>query len=114
MPCQLGTLCTGVLAQYGTARHGLINWCKQRKQAVNGLILIVSKTFVNASHRRAMAATWSDKETLKLVELWGNEEIQVLLEGCTRNKHVYNRIAQGWWKQDVLKTECCAETKSRC
>ena len=42
-----------------------------------------------------MAATWSDKETLKLVELWGNEEIQVLLEGCTRNKHVYNRIAQG-------------------
>ena len=25
----------------------------------------------------------------------GNEEIQVLLEGCTRNKHVYDRIAQG-------------------
>ena len=50
---------------------------------------------MNASHRRAMAATWSDEETLKLVELWGNEEIQVLLEGCTRNKHVYDRIAQG-------------------
>ena len=51
---------------------------------------------MNASHRRAMAATWSDEETLKRVELWGNEEIQVLLEGCTlrRNKHVYDRIAQ--------------------
>ena len=50
---------------------------------------------MNTSHRRAMAATWSDEETLKLVELWGNEEIQVLLEGCTRNQHVYDRIAQG-------------------
>ena len=40
-----------------------------------------------------MATTWSDEETFKLVELWG-KEIQVLLEGCTRNKHVYDRIAQ--------------------
>ena len=49
---------------------------------------------MNASHTRAMEATWSDEETLELVELWCNEKIQVLLEGCTRNKHVYDRIAQ--------------------
>ena len=41
-----------------------------------------------------MAVMWSDEEALKVVELWGNEEIQVLLEGCTRNKHVYDGIAQ--------------------
>ena len=40
-----------------------------------------------------MAATWSDGETFKLVELWGDEEIQALLEGCARNKHVYDKIA---------------------
>ena len=40
-----------------------------------------------------MAATWSDGETFKLVELWGDEEIQALLEGCARNKHLYDKIA---------------------
>ena len=58
---------------------------------------------MNASHRRAMAATSSDEETLKLVELWDNEEIQVLLEGCTRNKHVYDRIAQGMVEAQYAK-----------
>ena len=28
-----------------------------------------------------MATTWSDEETLKLIELWGDEEIRALLEG---------------------------------
>ena len=40
-----------------------------------------------------MATTWSDKETLKLIELWDDEEIQALLEGCSCNKHVYEKIA---------------------
>ena len=42
-----------------------------------------------------MAANWSDLETFKLVEIWGEEEIQALLEGCTRNRPVYNKIARG-------------------
>ena len=42
-----------------------------------------------------MASTWSDEETLKLIELWGDEQIQALLEGCTRNRHVYEKIAEG-------------------
>ena len=32
---------------------------------------------------------------LKLIELWGDEEIQALLEGCTRNRHVYEKVAEG-------------------
>ena len=27
-------------------------------------------------------ATWTDEETTKLIEIWGEEEIQVQLEGC--------------------------------
>ena len=29
------------------------------------------------------------------MEIWSEEEIQALLEGCTCNKHVYNKIARG-------------------
>ncbi len=41
-----------------------------------------------------MVAVWSDVEVFKLVEIWGEEEIQALLEGCTRNKQVYEKIAR--------------------
>ena len=41
-----------------------------------------------------MASMWSDEETLKLIELWEDEEIQALLEGCTRNRHIYEKIAE--------------------
>ena len=60
-----------------------------------------------------MAATWSDEETFKLVELWGEEEIQALLEGCTRNKHVYDKIARGMGKLGMKGPECNVETKLR-
>ena len=33
-------------------------------------------------------------EVFKLVEIWGEEEVQALLEGCTRNKKVYEKIAR--------------------
>ena len=43
----------------------------------------------------AMAASiWTDSETLKLIELWGDEAVQALLEGSTRNRHVYDRISR--------------------
>lgn len=34
-----------------------------------------------------MAAAWREEETVKLIELWGEDDIQEKLEGCTRNKH---------------------------
>ena len=38
--------------------------------------------------------TWSDKETLQLIEFWGDQSIQAMLEGCTRNIHVYDKLAR--------------------
>ena len=35
---------------------------------------------------------WSDDETFKLIELWGEDRIQAQLEGCKRNKEVYSAI----------------------
>ena len=38
-------------------------------------------------------ATWSDPETFKLIEIWGEDSIQAQLEGCRRNKEVYEKIS---------------------
>ena len=35
-----------------------------------------------------------DEEAVKLVSLWGEDEIQIQLEGCKRNRSIYNKIAQ--------------------
>ena len=42
----------------------------------------------------ANMAGWSDDETLKLIDIWGEDTIQAQLEGCKRNKMVYDRIAR--------------------
>ena len=41
-----------------------------------------------------MASAWSKSETLKLIEVWGEDNIQEQLEGCHRNREVYMRIAR--------------------
>ena len=37
--------------------------------------------------------TWTKEETLKLIELWSYEYIQVQLEGCKQNQQFYENIA---------------------
>lgn len=39
-------------------------------------------------------AAWTKQDTLKLIEIWGEENIQSQLEGCKRNKHVFEKISQ--------------------
>ena len=36
----------------------------------------------------------SDNQILKLIEIWGEEDIQEQLETAKRNKHVYDRMAE--------------------
>ena len=40
-----------------------------------------------------MAGNWKDEEVWKLVEIWGDDTIQAALEGCKRNKQVYERVS---------------------
>ena len=37
---------------------------------------------------------WSDKKTLTLIEIWGEDNVQVQLEGCKRNKKVFEDISK--------------------
>ena len=37
-------------------------------------------------------AAWKDDEALKFIELWSEDNIQAELEGCRRNREVYEKI----------------------
>ena len=38
-------------------------------------------------------AIWGDEETLKLIDIWGEDAIKSMLEGSKRNKDVFKKIA---------------------
>ena len=57
-----------------------------------------------------MAATWTNEETIKLLELWGEEETQAVLEGCARNKHIYEKIVRGMVEAGYERPEYNVET----
>ncbi|KAG7262812.1 hypothetical protein CRUP_021174, partial [Coryphaenoides rupestris] len=37
---------------------------------------------------------WSDEETLRLLEIWGQGSVQRGLQGCLKNRHIFTLIAQ--------------------
>lgn len=56
-------------------------------------LAVVDRSIVNALTTVHGMATWSDEEVFKLIDLWGEDSIQVQLETCKRNKWVYEKIA---------------------
>ena len=58
-----------------------------------------------------MSATWTDAETLKLIEQWGKQGIQEQLEGSKRNKHVYEKLSSALTKEGVIKSGEQCRTK---
>ena len=39
------------------------------------------------------SSNWTDAQVFKLIDAWGDEDIQEQLEGSKRNKHVYEKMA---------------------
>ena len=37
-------------------------------------------------------ANWTDKEPLKLIEIWSEDTVQTQLEGCRKNRAVFQKI----------------------
>lgn len=58
-----------------------------------------------------MASTWSEEETLKLIEVWGEGAIQAMLEGSKRNKGIFVRISQTMEASGYQKTGEQCNTK---
>ena len=42
----------------------------------------------------SVMAAWTDKETLKLIEVWSEDRIQEELEGCRKNRQVFEKIVE--------------------
>ncbi|KAF3705093.1 Zinc finger and SCAN domain-containing protein 29 Zinc finger protein 690 [Channa argus] len=54
---------------------------------------------------------WGDGETEALLNIWGSEEIQENLNGCTKNKHIFMQISQVMASQGFLRTPEQCQTR---
>ena len=59
------------------------------------------------------SASWTDEETCKLIEIWGDGSIQVMLEGCKRNRDIFNKIAREMEAAGYHKTSEQCNSKIR-
>ncbi|XP_023362106.1 1-aminocyclopropane-1-carboxylate synthase-like protein 1 [Sarcophilus harrisii] len=53
-------------------------------------------------------SNWSDPEVMELLQLWADKSVQLELESCLRNQHVFNRIAE------VLRDKGIHRTGDQC
>lgn len=60
-----------------------------------------------------MAVSWTRNEVLKLIEIWGDGDIQAQLEGCKRNQDVYDLIAAELCEAALSVLISNVETRSR-
>lgn len=47
---------------------------------------------------------WSDRETQALLEIWGEDHIQLTLRGCLKNRHVFEYISRSMTAQGFVRT----------
>ena len=57
-----------------------------------------------------MVGNWKDDEILSLINIWGDDVVQAQLEGCKRNKSVYENIGKAMKESGYETTaEQCRE-----
>ena len=112
-----------VLGQPGLARNGTIKKCSLNRTEPCRTVLArfgpgcpasVNETALEPCTREECAcvrtsavfariqsymATWTDDETTKLLEVWGDDDIQRQLQGCKRNLGIYMRSFPAKWQQ---------------
>lgn len=49
-------------------------------------------------------SNWSHPEVAELLQLWADESVQIELESCLRNQHVFNRIAEILHRRGIFRT----------
>ena len=77
---------------------------------ITNIIIIINRTIVFVRILTFSSGVWDKQETHKLIEIWGEDNIQSQLEGCHRNKEVHQHIAQKMRKAEYERTfEQCRE-----
>ncbi|XP_037551945.1 uncharacterized protein zgc:113263 [Nematolebias whitei] len=66
------------------------------------------------SRERAASGSWSEEETLALIEIWGEEDVQKALGGFIHNDNVYDEISERLHDFGFSKTpeQCCSKIES--
>lgn len=56
---------------------------------------------------------WSDQETRTLLEIWGEDSVQVTLRGSLKNRHVFEYISEKMSDQGFIRTtdQCYSRIK---
>ncbi|XP_054608483.1 uncharacterized protein zgc:113263 isoform X1 [Dunckerocampus dactyliophorus] len=54
---------------------------------------------------------WSDGETQVLLSVWGSEDVQETLKGCTKNKHIFMQISDALASQGYQRTPEQCQTR---
>ncbi|XP_026216895.1 TIN2_N and Myb_DNA-bind_4 domain-containing protein isoform X2 [Anabas testudineus] len=69
---------------------------------------------MSVSIEKPAPSSWSDEETLALIDIWGNEDVQRALRGFVHNGHVYADISERMRDLGYLKTseQCRWKVKS--
>ncbi|XP_078137669.1 uncharacterized protein LOC144537707 isoform X1 [Sander vitreus] len=69
---------------------------------------------ISMSTEKAAPSSWSDEETLALIEIWGDEDVQRALRGFVHNGHVYADISERMRTLGYSKTseQCRWKVKS--
>ncbi|XP_041833750.1 uncharacterized protein zgc:113263 isoform X2 [Melanotaenia boesemani] len=68
----------------------------------------------NVSAEKPVTSSWSDEETLALIDIWGEEDVQKALRGFVHNGHVYAEISERMQDLGFSKTseQCRWKVKS--
>ena len=62
----------------------------------------------------AMSFTWTEEETLKLIELWGEDSVQVQINGCKRNAQILEKIVEEMQEEGYEKSSIqCRENRPK-
>ncbi|KAK9525675.1 hypothetical protein VZT92_016360 [Zoarces viviparus] len=69
---------------------------------------------IGTSAEKPATGSWSDEETLVLIEIWGDEDVQSALRGFIHNGHIYADISQRMRDLGYSKTseQCRWKVKS--
>lgn len=69
---------------------------------------------VGMSAEKRVSSVWTDEETLALIEIWGEEDVQRSLRGFVHNGYVYAEISERMQDLGYSKTpeQCRWKVKS--
>uniref|UniRef100_A0A8C3I3D3 Myb/SANT-like DNA-binding domain-containing protein n=1 Tax=Chrysemys picta bellii TaxID=8478 RepID=A0A8C3I3D3_CHRPI len=99
----------------GDATLGTQEKLRELLNLISCLVSVASSAeqVTTQSQNRKRAPAWSERETLYLIAVWGEESMQAELRCSRRNADIYAKIAQGMMDRGYTRDtqQCCVKIK---